>query len=87
MAAANAHIFSTAVEHSKAVVVDTAHIGQHDDKEQLSEDQQALPEVATYQEQELPEGVTVTKWEEWAYVRRDPWQTERLPWPVPLLQR
>jgi hypothetical protein len=77
MSAGFGAIVSTAVMHPAEVIVgDETHGQNHGNLDDLKEVHvHGVNEVDTYQleddimqEQALPEGPTVTRWEEWAYV-------------------
>ena len=67
-----AQIYSTAIEQPREVILPVEPapaIGEN--KADIVTRNVAPPaavEDLEFQEQEVPEGVTVTKWEEWAYV-------------------
>lgn len=74
---ANAHLFSAGVELPNQclapVISPSAHFGDSEEKYGLGGDARVEERVAgdagEVHEQAMPEGPTVSRWEEWAYVR------------------
>ena len=72
---ANAHFFSAAVDLPLQTLAPTVSPTKHDDEhfDEKKEVQDYVSEVdphgdLTVHQEEMPEGPTVTRWEEWAYV-------------------
>lgn len=80
-----AQIYSTAIEQPKDVILPAEPLPIVDEvKDDIATHHEApVGGDLEFQEQEMPEGITVTKWEEWAYVS-SAWTLRSQP--VPLLQ-